>query len=332
MPVLPLDLRNEVIKAVYQIALGTPGLAFVDTITPLSFGSRGADSGLKVTFEVNLHLQPEPQSSSISVQGVAKERAQAIQTAFRQARSLSFQQRSQLRAGRILVTAGYERNYGLLFDHQILNVKYDSGAEILSFECQDGRAEWEDSFVGATLPGGVPLSVVQDIMQAAIKPGLTPDADFKASFASALADYQLSVGNVAGTAELALTLLGQSKDMQRDLNDTIGIKQFWQNGYPITVKSGFASLGPAVLLGGPGGYGLLNAATLDADGLRGPGWVQIQTLLIPQLVPGRQVLLQEPTGTPRYGGIFRVDNVTHKGERAGQDWITTCMLRPSSLV
>jgi len=332
MPVTPLELRNRAIKAVYQAAVGAPGIVFVDTITPAQFGVKGQDSGLEVDFEVNLHLQPEPQSSRIRVQGVSRERAKSIQTAFRQARSMSFSQRSLLRAGRIVVTAGYEKNNGLMFDHSILNVIVDSRDDSITIEAQDGRVEWENAFVGASLPGGVPLSVVQDIIQAAVQPGLVSDADFKAALTKKLSDYQLATGNVSGTAELGLCLLGQTKEPQRDLNDTLGIKQAWQNGYPVTVPANSASLGPAVLLGGPGGYGLLNAQTLEADGLRGPGWVQIETLLLHQLVPGRQIILQDATGAPRDGGIFRVDNVTHRGERSGSDWTSTCMLRPTSLV
>jgi len=330
MPTTPFELRNRAIKATYQVAVGVPGIVFVDTITPAQFGVKGQDSGLEVDFEVNLHLQPEPQSSHLRVQGVSRERAKSIQTAFRQARSLAFAQRTQLRAGRLQVTAGYEKNNGLLFDHEILNVIVDSRDDSISFECQDGRVAWENSFVGASLPGGIPLSVVQDIIQAGIQAGGSPDADFKAFLTKALGDYQLATGNVSGTAELGLVLLGQSKEPQRDLNDTLGIKQTWQNGYPVTFLANFAALGPAVLLGGPGGYGLLDAQTLEADGLRGPGWVQIETLLIHQLVPGRQIILQDATGAPRDGGFFRVDNVTHKGERSGQAWNSTCMLRPTA--
>lgn len=332
MPVSPLELRNPVIKAAYLPAIGVPGVVFVDTILSTTLGARGADSGLEVDFEVALHVQQEPQSSRLTVKGIAKERAKAIQTAFRQARALSFQQRTQLRAGRLEVTAGYEKNYGVLFNHDILNVQIDERGDSITFECQDGRVAWENSFIGASLPGGTPLSIVQDIVQASLTAGATPDADFKAAFAKGLADYQIASGNVQGNAELGLLFLGQTKEAQKPLNDMLGLKQFWQNGYPVTISANAATLDTAVILGGPGGYGLLDARTIDADGLRGPGWVQIETLLISQLIPGRQIILQESTGAPRYGGLFRVDNVVHKGERSGKSWNSTCMLRPTSIV
>lgn len=331
MPVSPLELRNRVIKATYQVALGVPGIVFADTITPVQMGFRGVDTGLKVDFDVNLHVQQEPQSSHITVWGVATERALSIQTAFRQARALAFQQREQLRAGRIQVIAGYEKNFGLLFDHDILNVKIDTRDNSITFECQDGRAAWENSFVGATLPGGTPLSIVQNIVQSSITAGKTPDADFQTALVAGLQDYQLASGNVAGTAELGLLLLGQTKEVQKPLNDMLNLKQIWQNGYPVTIRTDSAKLGPPVLLGGPGGHGLLNATTIDADGLRGPGWVETETLLLPQLEPGRQVLLRDETGAPRYGGVFRVDNVTHRGERSGNSWNSTAVLRPTAI-
>lgn len=332
MPVSPLELRNPVVKASYLPGAGAPGVIFVDTISTTSLGARGADSGLDVDFEASLHVQPEPQSSRLTVRGISTARALAMQTAFRQARALSFEQRTQLRAGRLKVTAGYEKNYGLLFDHEILNIQIDKRGDSITFECQDGRVAWETSFIGASLPGGVPLSIVQDIVQSAVTAGATPDADFKAALAESLPDYQLASGNVQGTAELGLMFLGQTKEVQKPLNDMLGIKQFWQNGYPVTIRADAATFNTAVILGGPGGYGLLNATTLDADGLRGPGWVEIETLLIHQLTPGRQVLLQDSTGAPRYGGVFRVDNVVHRGERSGQSWNSVCMLRPTSLV
>ena len=332
MPTLPTELRNRVIKASYIAVQGAPGVVFVDTITPTLFGKPSQDSGLEVEFSANLHLQPQPQNSSIRVIGVSKEKRSGIKTAFRQARALSFQQRAQLRAGRIQVKAGYEKAFGLIFDHEILNIEEDSMEESLTFTCQDGRVAWENSFVGASLEGGVPLSIVQDIIQSAANPGLLSGAQFKATLLAALPSYKLKTGNVTGTAELGYTLIGQTKESQTNLNTTLGIKQSWQNGYPITMLENQSALGPAVLLGGPGGYGLLNAKTLDADGLRGPGWVEIKTFLIHHLVPGRQIILQNRDGTPRDGGIFRVDTVTHRGQRSGNDWTSSCMLRPTSPV
>ena len=324
-------LLNPVIRAEFQQATGAV-IRFVDNVTALEMGLPWQDSGLDVSFSVTLHVQPQPHTSTFSVRGLSRERRQAIKTGWRQAQQLAFQTRSQLQAGILRVTAGYEQEYGKLFEHQIMRVEDDARGDSLSFECQDGRVAWENSFVTTSLPGGADLSVVQDVIQAANSPGIQSDEDFVAAFTKALPDYQLGSGNVTGSAELGLVLLGQTKDAQTNINDTLGLKQFWQNGRPVTLTDNAATFDEAVLLGGPGGAGLLDVATLDMDGLRGPGWAQVKTLLIPRLTPGRQVLLRNDDGSPRDGGLFRVDSVTHSGVKLGSDWTSTCVLRPTSLL
>jgi len=169
---------------------------------------------------------------------------------------------------------------------------------------------------------------VQNVIQGALQPGLSTDQDFKNAFAQQLPDYQAATGNVSGKLEFGFAMIGSSRRWQGNLNDALGIKQFWLNGRPITVTENAATFDEAVVLSP--NTGLLDSMPIDDDQL-GPGWVQAQSLMIPRLVPGRQVLLQNVDGTPRDGGVFRVDQVVHRGQRSGGDWTSTCVLRPTGI-
>lgn len=296
---------------------------FVNTIPAVSAGRFKAAAGLAVTFSSTSHVRPEPQPTTLTVRGLARDTIDRIVGGFEIARNLSFTQRQQLRAGRLRIIAGYRDNYALICDHEIIKVRYDRMNDTLTLEAQDGRVPWENSFVVETLPGGADLSLVQDVLQQASNAGLQSDEDFKNALLQKLPEYQAASGNVRGKRETGYVLLGPTKRAARRLNDTLGIRQFRQGGRLVTVSANAATLDRAVVLAPNRGRTSLERMER--------GFVRVESLMIPQLFAGRQVLLQSNEGLPEEGGVFRVDEAVFAGDYLGDSWGVTCRLRPTAL-
>lgn len=304
-------------------------IEFVNTIRLAAAGLFGDDTGLDLDFDVHLHTRREPTTSTLTVRGLSRATRDALGAAFRAASALSFEEHTVLRAGRVVIEAGYRDGgaHGLLCEHEVLSYKDDSRTDEVTFTMQDGRVPWANSYVTEEL-GDADLSTVTKVLRGALQPGLQTDEDIVAALAANLPGYVSESGNVRGKAELSLTLLGATRRWQGCLDDALGLRSFFdEQGRPVTVVQGAATFDVAVVLSPLNTYAIV---PLDSAG-RGEGWLQVEGPLNFRLCPGRQAQVLDERGLPYRGGVFRVDAVSHSGRRRGGAWSSVAVLRQTAL-
>lgn len=318
-------LRDPVLRVSVQLAPGAPPFAIADSLTPALLGKRGSYEVLDATAGVTMHSLPSPNTSNATVDGLSEETANRIVASVEQAENIAISTGAIMQAGLLIIEAGYRETYGEICRHQILQADRDPISGSVNITAIDGRVEWTERFPkGETLPSGVPLALVAEIMQTVQQPGLVSDADFKAAFAEALPEYQAKTANTAGAARFGLLLEQPIGTEINDLNEALGLETFFLNNRPITLLKGRSSFDSRVELSTR--KGLIHARRLKN------GDVQAECLLIHQLAPGRPVLLQHPDGTPRLGGFFFVTAVTFSASARNGEHSVVVTLTPEPLV
>lgn len=312
-------LNNPVCRVGVVLAPGAPPTAVADSVSTAEAGQPGSFNVLDAQAEVVVHVMPSPNTSTVTVRGLSEERATAWQQAAETARTQAIATGSLLEIGILTIEAGYLGSYGLIAAHQLLDIVYYPATGETVFTGLDGRVEWSERYPqGETLPGGTPLALVSQVMQAAQQPGLVSDADYKAAFAQALPEYQAKTANTAGVARFGMLLERPAGEEVRDLNDALGLEQVWYNNRPITMLKDRSRFDTAVVLNTR--TGLISAQRMR-DGI-----VQANCLLIHQLEPGRPVFLQTPEGAPKYGGNFRVASARFSAStRNGEHGVITTL-------
>jgi len=135
------------------------------------------------------------------------------------------------------------------------------------------------------------------------------------------ANEKMRAGNIRGKLEQFSNGLVLSGPSQRELDRLA--RTF---GYDWSVQNGqLQLLGPTDAIE-PGDAIVLNS---DSGMIGSPesgekGIVEVRSLLIPQLTPGRVVSLE----SRQINGFFRVEKVTYQGDTRGSDWYADLELKP----
>lgn len=132
---------------------------------------------------------------------------------------------------------------------------------------------------------------------------------------------KMSSGNVRGTLSKFTNGLVMSGPVQKELDrltKTYGLDWSIQNGQLQLLASGDAiEPGDAIVLNSD--TGMIGSPESGENGV-----VEVRSLLIPQLTPGRVVKLE----SRQVNGFYRVEKTTYQGDTRGQDWYADLELKP----
>lgn len=105
-----------------------------------------------------------------------------------------------------------------------------------------------------------------------------------------------------------IVLSGNGFEQLTRLLDSAGLQWCVQDGEIVVTRRGLGAGDAAVLAGWSG---LIGSPTLGTDGR-----INFRALLQPEILPGRQVLIESRL----VGGYFQVESAVYIGDTAGQDW------------
>jgi len=256
----------------------------VDTIE-LVIDPEAATKHLDIEFAVERSLKPEPNTAEIKVWNLNPDNRSALEEA---------------KQVPVVLEAGYKDQTALIFSgtaRTIFSVR--EGADIATvLQSGDAEKEYQTSRISLSVGKATPnLSVMQQIVKK-IGVGEGNLSTFSAQLAAA--PLVLPAGGVlSGSASQIMTRIAQSLGFEWSIQE--GAIQLLQVSEPLTTT--------AVLL--TPNTGLVGTPSVDSDGL-----LTAQTLLIPELFPGRLVELE----SERLSGSYRVEKCAYGGTTYGDDW------------
>lgn len=242
-------------------------------------------SGLRIRFSVKRSDAQTPNAAEIRVYNLAPNTARQIRDEFT----------------RVILQAGYEENFGVIFDGDIKQVKFgrEGGTDTyVDIAAGDGDAAYNFAVVNTTLAAGARQS---DQIRAALAP---------------MAERGVTAGYIDTTDDRALprgkAMFGMSRDYLRRSADTTATTWSIQDRKVQFVKRTGLLPGQAVALSSA--TGLVGVPEVTNEG------VYIRSLLNPLLVIGGQV---QVSGSTDADGIYRILVVEHTGDTHGNEWYST---------
>ncbi len=280
----------------------------------------GARAGLDSSFQITKHTRLEAQPASVTVYGLNREVRDALDRKRDEALDTAYKERTARKLGRLRITAGRPDAYGLLADHEIMDIRHhrEGGDWRTEITALDGRIQWRAGFVTETASGNVDLSTVEQLMNLAVPilEGKSPPEVFQAAFPELL--QKTGVGGY----EQGFVMFGPSLDENENLQQLLGLKGFWNNGQFIHIRADTPGLDIALEV-------KLGTNVLEAQS-ESRGFVRLTALMDYRIEPGRQVvLLREDGSTYGTAPTYRVDQVEHSGSVWDTDWTSQAVLRPS---
>jgi hypothetical protein len=247
---------------------------------------------LRMAFRVERSLRPVPNKATIEISNLREDHRSAIERAD---------------AG-VVLSAGYVGSEALLFSGEVRKAAstYDEPNWTTKIEGQDGGQASRTARVNRSFRPGTPLRTVFETAAGALGLGLGNIAAILPGVSLSTGEQQFATGTaLSGPASVELDRLCAS----------CGLTWSVQNGAIQLVPLARALRGQAVKLSAS--TGLVGSPAKDARGV-----VKARAKLIPDLVPGRQVILEARA----VSGVYRLDRATYIGDTHGSDWHIDCEL------
>jgi hypothetical protein len=242
---------------------------------------------LDVAFNVERSLKPEPNTAELQIWNLNKDNRSALE---------------ELDQVPVQIDAGYEEQTALVYIGVMRTVftTRDGPDLVTTIQSGDGEKEYQQSRINVSVSkGSSNTSVFKQVAKAlGVATGNLESSD---------------VASVLGSAPLLFpqggVLSGQVSQIVTELTASLGLSWSIQNGALQFLPLAQPLAGSAVLLSP--NTGLVGSPSVDNKGV-----LTAQTLLIPDLFPGRIVELE----SERLSGAFRVDKAKYSGDTAGDDW------------
>lgn len=239
-------------------------------------------SSLDVAFSIERSLQPEPNTAEIQVWNLNPDHRSQLEELDRVA---------------VTVEAGYEEQTALLFSGTVRTVfTTREGPDLITtLQSGDGEKEYQQSRVNLSIAAGTPNnSVLQQVTKA-----LGVNEGNLSSAVLPTAPLFPQGGVLSGSASQIMTRITQSLGFEWSIQE--GALQLLLANAPLAAT--------ATLL--KSDTGLVGSPSVDSEGI-----LTAQSLLIPEIFPGRLIVLE----SERLSGNYRVEKCNYSGDTAGSDW------------
>lgn len=248
-------------------------------------------TGLRITFSVTRTLKPEPNVASVSIYNLSESTRGSIDAL-----------ESYIPCE---IEAGYEENFGTLFigGLRTVSTKAEGPDLVTTIETGDKEKAFRNARVNVSIPAGAPIKDAVQILVDSMK---------------------LDEGNIGtavfrfngGTATFAkgTVLSGSASRALEDICNSCNVEWSVQNG-ALQVLGRAAALETTAVELTPD-TGLIDRPSLRVDSKTGKQLVTASAALMPDIVPGRQVVISS-----RFvSGNYRVTNCVYNGDTHGNDW------------
>lgn len=239
-------------------------------------------SELRCTFEVKKKDTQTPNTAEFKIYNITESTSAALKKSFT----------------KIMCSAGYQGNFGLIFDGNIkgFSLTRENTERVLTVTAGDGDVQYNYTVINKTLAAGAtPDSIIGEV---------TGAMGVGVGYKSTLDSTALPRGKV---------FYGRPSEYMREQADNTGCTWSIQDGKILMLKRSEVAPGKAVLL--TPATGLIGVPTKSEDGVSG------KCLLNPMLKIGSAIELQSKYASD-LNGQYRLISVTHKGDTRGNDWYT----------
>jgi len=242
---------------------------------------------LDVAFSVTKSLKPEPNTAEIQIW------------------NLNPDHRSQLEEAEqvpVSIEAGYEGETAQLFLGNLRTaISAREGPDIVTtLQSGDGEKEIKTKRINTSVAPGTSNDAVLKQVIKALGVGLGNTEEIVSG---------LSFKSVGQLWPSGTVLSGSAARNMAQLAESFGLEWSIQNGAIQLLQKGkaLAQLDVAITPN----TGLIGSPSVDNEGV-----LSCQTLLIPEIFPGRTITLE----SERLSGRYRVEQCTYTGNTGGQDW------------
>lgn len=250
----------------------------------------------RVTFEIEKTLKPDPNSAEIKIYNLSPDERHKF---------------SNVKAPNVQLRAGYGSTLSTLWLGQLIHVMHvrESPDWVTILTTGDGVEAYRKARVRLSFGPGTTIDLVLEQLASAlgVKRGNLDLAKIKAQLRSTGAAAFAAGCTLNGSAAYELTALCQSAGLQWSIQD--GALQFVDLNN--AVENFAIVLTEADEQKGIPSTGLLPGTSVDNSGI-----VHGRTLLIPDMFPGRQVIITAPYVT----GAFRLEKCNYAGDTHADDW------------
>ncbi len=244
---------------------------------------------LRCVFQIDKDLTGKPNKASVAVYNLNPDHVRAI---------------SEMGAVAVQVEAGYVEGTSVLF----LGALRASGTRregqdlITVVESGDGEVKLKKARINTSLPPGVSTDEV--LRQVATALGVNPG-----NLPAALRTVKTKFSGVGNVFSSGAVLSGSAVREMNSLCRSLDLEWSVQNGALQILERGRALAQQAILLNAA--TGLIGAPELDGKGI-----LTCRSLMIPDVYPGRIVMLYSDF----VKGQFRIDSTSHSGDTHGENW------------
>jgi hypothetical protein len=253
-------------------------------------------TGLRVVFEIEKSLKPEPQKAVVAVYNLSDEsRGKFVGKGLR-----------------VVLEAGYPDSLAVIYaghTRDALSAR-ENVDWVTKFECGTNERELAFARVSESFkPGASVFGLVKKCVQAVAKDGGNLN-----SLEHVITDTFSSGYSAHGNAAQELTNLLEPR----------GYSWSVQDGRMQILRADEATADEPVLLSPD--TGLVGSPELGAPIIKGgPSVLKVKSLLQAKLAPGKRFLLNSHSRS----GVFRILKLAHKGDTHGGDWYTEMEAVPS---
>jgi len=266
----------------------------------------------RVVFAIKRSMTPTPDTCSLTVYGLAPERATAMLTLF-----------AEIGRAPMTLAIGYDGITGLAFTGDIRSMRLDRSQldHALVMTADDGGDAIADAVLPAEFVSTAGASARRQITAAV----LVMSAEIAKNGRPPIVEHPSVAAAVAGTSVAASTLIytavrvGTASDLLNEAARLLGVRWWLRDGMLFMAARGIPTDHRAVLL--PRAH-WLDTPSEDAEGL-----MHVKTFADPNITPGRMIAIQ---GRLSIGEVdwLRVETTDVAGDTEGSTpWSTTCVCR-----
>jgi hypothetical protein len=244
-------------------------------------------TGLDVKAVIKSNLRPEPNTCDLQIINLNRDHRSQLE---------------QKKSAVVQIEAGYENATSVLFVGNLrTSLSVEEGPDIItSLNSGDGERAIRSARINVSIHKDTKtIDVLQTIVRAlGIEEGNLNDAVTLLQ-TSGIADIFSEGTVISGSASREMT----------NICRTAGLSWSVQKGKLQLLPLRTALAGLAIKLSGK--TGLIDKPTVDTNGV-----LTARTLMIPDLIPGRKIVLE----SERLSGQYRVEECTYSLDTAGSDW------------
>jgi hypothetical protein len=243
---------------------------------------------LDMAFHVKKSLKPEPNTADLAIMNLNPDHRSALE---------------QMKIAPVMIEAGYLGGVSTLFlgDLRTATTTHEGPDYITRLGSGDGEKKVKKARINTSLKKGV--ATPAKVLEAVAKSLGVGEGNLSQAIA------QIQSAGIANHFAEGAVISGSSFRQMNDICRSVGVTWSIQDGKLQILPLRTALEGQAVVISER--TGMVGAPTVDNDGV-----LSVKVLLIPDVFPGRKIVLEGE----RLKGQYRIESCSYSGDTHSEDW------------